>query len=259
MTRREKRNDPTPVKAIIAFVAFVGVLSFVVFTQLFPRADSLFDTSHTAGGPYFSQFEMKFSPAAPSSDSTVEPPHQDGPPFSRKLKLAFASKTPSPGTGGDAPNGIYKCMDNGKVIYTETPCKSASLPIRNDLTSILDVPAITVTLRKNEHGVYAVGGSVNNQPTEFLIDTGATNTTLSGELAYRLGLHTCQIVSQVSTANGITGNCRVTVSTLSFAGFNYYNITVNVSPNMKGASLIGNDITSMLKIAQNNGFMSISR
>ncbi|MGB7596392.1 MAG: retropepsin-like aspartic protease [Gallionella sp.] len=259
MTRRGKRNDPTPVKAIIAFVAFVGVLSFVAFTQLFPRADSISDTSHAAGGPHFSRFEMKLSPAALSSESTVEPPHQDAPPFFRKLELAFAPKTPSPGTAGHASNGIYKCMDNGKVSYTETPCKSGSLPIRNDLTSILDAPAITVTLRKNEHGLYAVGGSVNNQPTEFLIDTGATNTTLSGELAYRLGLRTCQIVGQVNTANGITGNCRVTVSILSFAGFNYSNITVNVSPNMKGASLIGNDITSTLKIAQNNGFMSISR
>jgi len=102
-------------------------------------------------------------------------------------------------------------------------------------------------------------GFVNNLPAEFLVDSGATNTTVSGDLAYRLGIPTCQTVNQISTANGMTGVCRLTVSSLSFAGLNYSNITVDISPNMKGASLIGNDLTSKLKITQNNGVMTISR
>lgn len=174
----------------------------------------------------------------------INPPHKE-PPAAETLAVSS--------------NGVFKCVNDEKVSYTETPCKSGAVPMNRDFISISEAPSNTATVIKNNNGVYSVIGSVNSQPTEFLIDSGATNTTISGELAYRLGVHTCQIVNQTNTANGMAGNCRITVSSLSFAGFNYSNITVNLSPNMKGASLIGNDLTSKLKVMQNNGVMTISK
>lgn len=175
------------------------------------------------------------------------------------VKSPPLKKPPAAETLAVSSNGVFKCVNDGKVSYTETPCKSGAVPMNRDFVSTSEAFSNTATVIRNNNGVYSVTGSVNSQPTEFLIDSGATNTTISGELAYRLGVYTCQIVNQTNTANGMTGNCRITVSSLSFAGFNYSNITVNLSPNMKGASLIGNDLTSKLKITQNNGVMTISK
>jgi aspartyl protease family protein len=107
--------------------------------------------------------------------------------------------------------------------------------------------------------LYPVQGSVNGLTANFIVDTGATNTTLSAELASRLGIHSCVANSVVSTANGIANHCRVIVSSLIFAGFNFRDILVSVSPIMQGPSLIGNDILSIFKIEQEQGLMVLSR
>lgn len=237
MASYKTEKEPVSIWAIAGVVIFFGLTfySFIIF-------------------PSFTQLK-KTSPPDVKTPLVVKPPPA--------TQLSPPINPPNIAPPADAlavsPNGIFKCVNDGKVSYTEKPCKAGAVPIKNDFVSIVEATSNTATVIHGANGVYSVVGSVNSQPTEFLIDTGASNTTITGELAYRLGVHTCQTVGQVNTANGSAGICRVTVSNLSFAGFNYSNIDVSVSPNMKGASLIGNDLTSKLRMTQNNGVMTISR
>lgn len=238
MASYKMEKEPVSIWAIAGVIIFFGLTfySFVIlpsFTQLEKAPPPV------AKAPPV----VKTTPAIQLS-SAINPPSIESPPADA---LAVNS------------NGIFKCVNDGKVSYTEKPCKSGAVSIKNDFVSIVEATPNIATVINGANGVYSVVGSVNSQPTEFLIDTGASKTTLTGELAFRLGIQTCQTVGQVNTANGLTGVCRITVSNLSFAGFNYSNIDVYVSPNMKGASLIGNDLTSKLKMTQNNGVMTISR
>lgn len=231
-------------KKPVSIWAAIGVIIFFSLTFYSFVISPSFIQLEKASPPVVKVPPAVKTPPTTQLSSAINPPSIESPPADA---LAVS------------PNGIFKCVNDGKVSYTEKPCKSGAVPIKNDFVSIVEATSNIATVIHGSNGVYSVIGSVNSQPTEFLIDTGASNTTITGELAYRLGVHTCQTVGQINTANGSAGVCRVTVSNLSFAGFNYSNIDVSVSPNMKGASLIGNDLTSKLRMTQNNGVMTISR
>lgn len=55
-----------------------------------------------------------------------------------------------------------------------------------------------------QHGMYSVAGSVNNQPVNFLVDTGATWVAMNSATARRLGIDFRYKGTQgwVNTANG---------------------------------------------------------
>jgi aspartyl protease family protein len=154
---------------------------------------------------------------------------------------------------------VFKCSVEGKVIYSEFPCEAGALPLKPGYVSAIETPANTATIVRGADGVYSASGSVDGQTALFIVDTGASVTTLSGDLAYRLGVRSCSADGSNHTANGDAGYCKATISSLSFAGFNYSNVSVHIMPGMRGNSVIGNDLISGLKVTQHNGVMVLSR
>ena len=150
-------------------------------------------------------------------------------------------------------------MNNGQVSYSSTPCASGRLPYDSARVSVAESGASSVTLVRDASGGFSVPGAVNGVSTRFTVDTGATFTTLSGDYAYKLGIHECVPVGISRTANGDTATCRVTVSTLTFGGFNYSNVTVYINPAMQGVTLLGNDLLSGFKIHHENDVMVLSK
>lgn len=61
---------------------------------------------------------------------------------------------------------------------------------------------------------YAVDGTVNEIPLTFMVDTGASITTVTKEFAAQAGLRNC-VPHQVSTANGIATACQATARELT--------------------------------------------
>ena len=53
---------------------------------------------------------------------------------------------------------------------------------------LLAQPAGEVILQRNRAGHYLADGAINGEPVVFLLDTGATQVSLSVELARRIGL-----------------------------------------------------------------------
>ncbi|MGC2165273.1 MAG: retropepsin-like aspartic protease [Gallionella sp.] len=155
--------------------------------------------------------------------------------------------------------GVFKCVNDGRVGYSSSPCSSGNVPYNRSRISIAESGASSVTLVRDATGGFSVPGAINGVSTNFTVDTGASVTTLSGDYAYKLGIQSCVPVGVSHTANGDTATCSVTVSTLSFGGFNYSNVTVYINPTMRGVTLLGNDLLSAFKIHHENNVMVLSK
>lgn len=155
--------------------------------------------------------------------------------------------------------GVFKCVNDGRVSYSSSPCKTGNLPYDRTRSSVAESQAKSVTLVRDASGGFSVPGAVNGIGTNFIVDTGASVTTLSGDYANKLGIYECVPAGISRTANGNTPTCKVKVSTLSFGGFNYSNVTIYMNPTMRGVNLLGNDLLSRFKIHHENNVMVLSR
>ncbi len=154
---------------------------------------------------------------------------------------------------------VFKCVVEGRVNYSGTPCLTGALSYDARRASVNDQSAGSVTIFRDETGRFSLPGTVNGKNTNFTIDTGATYTTISGDLATELGIHECVQVGISHTANGDTPTCRVLADTLTVGEFKYSHINVYLNPTMRGGALLGNDLLSGFKVHQQEGVMVLSK
>jgi aspartyl protease family protein len=118
---------------------------------------------------------------------------------------------------------------NGAVLSVNGAKKT--LP----LVSALGEPSgseTTVTLRADASGHFFADGSVNGRSVRFLVDTGATLTTLSRADARRLGLDfQGGTPVQTSTVNGLARGWRVSLASLRVENATVHNVDAVVVDN----------------------------
>jgi aspartyl protease family protein len=154
--------------------------------------------------------------------------------------------------------GVFKCVNNGVVSFSDQPCLTGAVPYVQHVT-VTDSTSNIVTLSRDATGRFSLPGSINGRSTSFLVDTGANKTVISGDFANKLGIHTCVQNGVSKTAGGTTPTCGLNVSSLSFGGFNFSNVSVILSPAMQGDVLLGQDILFGFKVEQHNGVMVLSK
>lgn len=103
--------------------------------------------------------------------------------------------------------------------------------LRAELTGEPMVAGLTVRIPISDDGHFWVDGSVNGQDVRFLIDSGASTTTVSQNVAAAAGLETGIRSEQVSTANGIVVMKKSRASSLRIGSIGRENIGVNINPN----------------------------
>lgn len=114
-----------------------------------------------------------------------------------------------------------------------------------------------VDLTQRRDGHYYAAGYVNGIPTVFMVDTGASLTTLSEEIAAKSGIGSCA-TRTFSTANGPAQGCVAKVSKIQIGGFVLRDFEVAVMPNLPTDALLGMNIVRMLRLEQQNGVMRLS-
>jgi aspartyl protease family protein len=155
--------------------------------------------------------------------------------------------------------GVFKCKtESGRITYSEEPCAVGAMRYEARQASIGESSQYASFVRGSD-GVFKAAGTVNNQPVEFVIDTGASVTTLGGDIASRLGLRDCVNMGIAHTANGQTPICRVTLAKLTIAGFTFSNVPVAVSPNMRGVGLLGNDLLKQFNVNLQGNMLTLTR
>lgn len=149
--------------------------------------------------------------------------------------------------------------DEGHITYSEEPCITKAVPYDAARASVTNSASTSASITRGAGGVFRAAGAVNNTPVNFIVDTGATNTTLSFDAAQKIGIRDCTPAGIAKTGNGSAIFCRVAVSRLTFAGFDFVNVSISVQPAMQGESLLGNDLLKQFTIRQEGNLMTLSR
>jgi aspartyl protease family protein len=114
---------------------------------------------------------------------------------------------------------------------------------------------IEVQLAGNRQGHFVSTGKINGHPVQFLLDTGATDVSIPGDVADALRLSRGAPV-EVNTANGRTQGFRTSLERLQIGDIVLRNVRALVMPGMDGEQvLLGMSAMKQLEFTQRGGNM----
>ena len=106
----------------------------------------------------------------------------------------------------------------------------------------------SVVLQRNRQGHYVATALLNGQPTEVMLDTGATRVSIPEHLARTLGLKR-GYPGQSSTANGIITTYATTLDSVQLGDINLHNVRASINPNGEDV-LLGMSFLKQLEFTQ---------
>lgn len=112
-------------------------------------------------------------------------------------------------------------------------------------------------VRRQPNGHFCLPGRIADVPITFMVDTGATVTSISSDIARQAGIHDCK-EAQFQTANGTATGCVALIPRMTLGNFVMENITVAVMPNLE-TNLLGSNILRNFQVRQDNNSMLIER
>jgi len=115
----------------------------------------------------------------------------------------------------------------------------------------------SMEVQRQANGHFYLPGTIDAIPVTFMVDTGASVTSISSELARQTGIRNCKEV-QFQTANGATTGCIALVPRMTLGNFVLENITVAVMPNLE-TNLLGANVLRNFQVSQNDNNMLIGR
>ncbi len=111
-------------------------------------------------------------------------------------------------------------------------------------------PYIEIILQRKNNGHYIFNGYVNNVKVKFMVDTGATVTSIPLHLKDKLGL-TPKRSYTVQTANGLTQAYSTTIHSLKLGDITLNNVNASLVSGMKGQeALLGMNVLKNFELIQ---------
>ncbi len=96
---------------------------------------------------------------------------------------------------------------------------------------------IEVDLDRNRAGHYMVTGTINNNRVDFLLDTGATDVVIPGDIADRLGLLRGP-AGRAMTANGPVTIYATTIARLRIGDIELHDVEASINPAMDNVPIL---------------------
>lgn len=111
----------------------------------------------------------------------------------------------------------------------------------------VDNGKLIINLEQDGH--FYLNTKINQIPVRFMIDTGASDMTLSANDAKRLGINLQKLnFNKVyQTANGRSFGASVTLDEIEISGVKFYNINASVNSGNMSISLLGMDFLRRFK------------
>lgn len=124
-------------------------------------------------------------------------------------------------------------------------------PNRTVASSVIG-QAVEVRLDANRQGHYVATGTINDQPVEFLVDTGATLVSVPESLAGELGLQRGPGI-RLETAAGPVQGWLTEIDRVALGGITRENVRGAISPGRSGTVLLGMSFLEPLEMNQRSG------
>jgi len=153
---------------------------------------------------------------------------------------------------------IFCCLVLAALTYYFDDKISEKLNPNQHVKSIVSAQKTSIVLKQNKQGHYVASGTINNQPVNFLLDTGATLISIPLNLAQQLNLSLGKSYP-VSTANGKVTVFSTNIDSLKIGELTFENLEGNLNPGMKGNTiLLGMNALKHLELIQQNNTLTIS-
>jgi clan AA aspartic protease (TIGR02281 family) len=137
------------------------------------------------------------------------------------------------------------------VAYDSRPARDAAEANRSE-----SAPAAQKMELRRHDGHFFASGSLNGFPVVYLVDTGASITSVSRRTADSAGIRDCTR-AEFRTGNGSVEGCVATVRELSFGDFRMRNVDIAIMPKLAGPALLGMNVLRHYRIEQQENSMRI--
>jgi aspartyl protease family protein len=126
-----------------------------------------------------------------------------------------------------------------------------------DPRTLSNATTTDVVLKRNRYGHYVATGTINAQPVEFLLDTGASDVSVPEGLAGRLGLKKGPRV-RFETANGSVDGYMTQLDQVQLGDIRLHQVRASINPGMSGdAVLLGMSFLRHLEFTQRGDSMTL--
>lgn len=107
-----------------------------------------------------------------------------------------------------------------------------------------------IRLQRNRYGHYLASGSINGQPVEFMLDTGASDVSIPDSVASRVGLER-GAPRYYNTANGTIKAYATVLESVGLGELELQRIRASINPHMEGETiLLGMSVLKQLEFTQ---------
>ena len=114
-----------------------------------------------------------------------------------------------------------------------------------------------LVLQSNRQGQYVLNGFINNVPTEFILDTGATDVVIPSELAQASGLQ-YGFQGQAMTANGLVSIYSTVIDELRLGDITLFNVRASINPAMhESMVLLGMSALGQIELNQQGSRLTL--
>ena len=154
--------------------------------------------------------------------------------------------------------GIFCCLALAALTYYFNQKITEKTNPNQYVESIVNSQQTSIILKQNKQGHYVASGLVNEEPVNFLLDTGATLISIPLNLAKKLSLSKGKSYP-VSTANGQVTFYSTNISSLKIGALGFKNLEGHLNPGMQGNTiLLGMNALKHLELTQRNNTLTIS-
>jgi aspartyl protease family protein len=182
----------------------------------------------------------------------------------KKALLIVDGSAPKTVAPGETFNGVKVLSTSGDEAQVEVAGKRFSLHVGESPASIGsrgDAPGGgRIVLTAGSGGHFTTGGRINGQQVQFVIDTGATDVSLSEADATRIGIKYKEgMVGRTSTANGMVSTWRVKLSSVRVGEVEVRDVDATVVPAGMPYVLLGNSFLTRFQMKRENEQMVLER
>lgn len=109
---------------------------------------------------------------------------------------------------------------------------------------------VELKIKQNRQGHYLLNALINNKPSRFLVDSGATVTSIPAGVANKLGLEKGSPF-RVNTANGTATAYSTVINELKLGDMTLRNVPASIIPGMNGSEgLLGMNVLKHFELIQ---------